>query len=218
MFITGKTKITFFSYLVAALFSLIGYVSPPIFAQTQDTLFEEDSLDFLQEDGFTDDLDLNEIDLESQFDLEEDPTQDSLETPIEEGFGPAPNQEDQYFDEDVLSDGTHEALESALLERQDFFVAERANFVPNILYGVGTGLIIGGWLALLSAKTSRDTLRSIGLGIVLGGVMGSVIGGRSVITPDAPRPQEVPAEDPAPQGKLLPPKTQGLTVSFQWSF
>lgn len=197
MFVTGKTKLQLFVYGTFALFYLVA--SPALFAQ-QDFLFEDDSLDTFEEEVFIDDVDLNELQLESDF---------------EEDFNSNSNrvQEDQYIDEDIISDETQELLQESLVQRRDFLEEEKANFVPNILYGVGTGLIIGGWFAFLTANTSRETLRSIGLGVVLGGLMGSVLGSRSIITPNAPIPNAS-----LPQKQPFRTQNQGMTVSLQWKF
>ena len=190
------------------LLSLTGLPTASLFAQSEDSFFEEDSFDTFQEDdAFTDDIDFNELDFDQQEEFDEEEQADEEGTGFEDG-----EQQDDYVDEDILPDNTQELLNQALRARQAFLQQEKANFAPNILYGVGTGLIIGGWFALLTANTSRDTLRSIGLGIVLGGVMGSIIGGRSVLTPDAPRPQET-----EPQANLFQ-QTRGLTLAYQWKF
>ncbi|MBF0288240.1 MAG: hypothetical protein HQM14_10510 [SAR324 cluster bacterium] len=197
----------------------MGWIGSPIssvIAQTTDPFFEEGSLDSFdgsldsfEEDAFTEDFDLNDVEIPED--------EGSFDGATEEDFGAGKQDEDTYVDEDVLSDDTQQLLESALLQRRNFLSEEKANFAPNVLYGVGTGLMIGGWFALLTATTSRDTLRSIGLGIVLGGVMGAVIGGRSVINPNTPRPPAAVA--PPPQGKLdYPLDKQGVTIALQWNF
>ena len=209
MFITRKIKNTFLIGLGIVILGWVGLPTAQVFAQVDDSFQEDDSFDAFQDEEFTDDLDLNEFDLEEeQTGFEEEQT--GFE---EEG------QTDGYVDEDILPDNTQELLNEAARLRGAFLQQEKVNFVPNILYGVGTGLIIGGWFAILTAKASRDTLRSIGLGIVLGGVMGSVIGGRSVLTPDAPVPQEETLE-PEPTGRidLLPQEGKGLTLAFHWNF
>lgn len=195
MFVTRKTKLQIFVYGILAIFCLA--ISPALFAQ-QDFLFEDDSLNTFEEEVFIDDMDLNELQLESDF---------------EQDFNSNRVQEDQYLDEDIVPDETQELLQESLIQRRDFLAEEKANFVPNILYGVGTGLIIGGWLAFLTANNSRETFRSIGMGVVLGGLMGSVLGSRSIITPNAPIPNAS-----LPQKKPFNTQNQGMTVSLQWKF
>ncbi len=47
--------------------------------------------------------------------------------------------------------------------------------LANITYGIATGVFIGGVIAIIQNGTPRESLRSIGLGIVLGGVLGYYI-------------------------------------------
>ncbi len=219
MFINRKIKLKLFICLGILILGWVGSPVSLVMGQVNDPFLEggagdpfDSSLDAFEEGPFTDDVDLNELEL----DIPED--EGSFDGVSEDDFGIGGEEDDDaYVDEDVLSDDTQQLLESALLQRRNFLAEEKANFAPNVLYGVGTGLMIGGWFALLTATTSRDTLRSIGLGIVLGGVMGAVIGGRSVITPNAPRPEIT--EEPPPQGKLNSPlDTKGVTIALQWSF
>jgi hypothetical protein len=53
----------------------------------------------------------------------------------------------------------------------------------NAAWGSGTGLLIGGWFALINASNNRDTQRSIGLGIVIGAAIGVAVGLKTVINP-----------------------------------
>jgi hypothetical protein len=65
---------------------------------------------------------------------------------------------------------------------------EREQFPLNLGWGAATGLVIGGWFALLNAGSNRATLQSIGTGVVLGGLLGIAIGARTVINPETPAP------------------------------
>jgi hypothetical protein len=64
--------------------------------------------------------------------------------------------------------------------------SERDVWVQNSAWGAGTGLLIGGWFALINAGSNRETQRSIGVGIVAGTILGAVVGIRYVINPNAP--------------------------------
>ncbi len=64
---------------------------------------------------------------------------------------------------------------------------ERQLLPRNVAWGAGTGLLIGGWFALIESGSDRQTQRSIGLGIVLGAILGMTVGLKTVIAPDAPR-------------------------------
>lgn len=80
---------------------------------------------------------------------------------------------------------------------------EREELPINIAWGAGTGLLIGGWFALVGEGDNRDTQRSIGVGIVVGILLGAAVGTRSLFNPDAPRPV----------GALAPPKDPGPTFT-----
>ena len=62
--------------------------------------------------------------------------------------------------------------------------SDREMLPMNAVWGAGTGLLIGGWFALIDAGTNRDTQRSIGLGIVIGSAIGVLVGLKTVINPD----------------------------------
>ncbi len=64
---------------------------------------------------------------------------------------------------------------------------EKATLPLNVAWGAATGLLIGGWFALINEGNDRDTQRSIGMGAVLGGMLGLTVGLKTVIAPDAPR-------------------------------
>jgi hypothetical protein len=69
---------------------------------------------------------------------------------------------------------------------------ERSMFPLNAGWGAATGLMIGGWFALINAGSNRATLQNVGTGIVLGATLGLFVGARTVINPDAP--QAAPAQ------------------------
>ena len=74
----------------------------------------------------------------------------------------------------------------------------------NIAWGAGTGLLLGGWFALIAEGDNRETQRSIGVGIVAGILMGVAVGTRTLFNPDAPRPT-AEATRPAADGPTLIP-------------
>ncbi|OGG97013.1 MAG: hypothetical protein A2527_02850 [Candidatus Lambdaproteobacteria bacterium RIFOXYD2_FULL_50_16] len=53
----------------------------------------------------------------------------------------------------------------------------------NVMYGLGTGLALGGWIALLQGKNGRQNAQYLGTGIVLGGLLGVMVGTKSVYQP-----------------------------------
>ncbi len=60
---------------------------------------------------------------------------------------------------------------------------EKKYLPSNMGWGLGTGLLIGGWFALLDGKSARDNSRYVGLGIVLGSILGVAVGTKSVYKP-----------------------------------
>lgn len=222
MVVPIKIKLKLRSFLIILLCALI--VLMPVVATAQEfDGFSDDPFasDIGEEDEFGEDFeDLNiddlEFDDEGGFSTSESALEESSdEFGSEESLGGG----EEYIDEDVLSDDTQQILESAIASRRDFLAEEKANLFANVAYGVGTGLLIGGWFALLASSTSRDTLRSIGLGIVLGGVMGSIIGGRSVITPSLPVPaSNLPPEAFPEKSVVSTDDPTKIVLSYQWSF
>lgn len=76
--------------------------------------------------------------------------------------------------------------------------SERQTLPLNVAWGAGTGLLIGGWFALIGQGNNRQTQRSIGLGIVSGILLGLAVGTRSLFNPHAPQPAKVGANAPPP--------------------
>jgi hypothetical protein len=50
----------------------------------------------------------------------------------------------------------------------------------NIVYGVGTGAVIGGWLALVQGNTARDNVRYLSVGVIGGVLLGMAVGTKSL--------------------------------------
>jgi hypothetical protein len=67
-------------------------------------------------------------------------------------------------------------------------LGERELLPTNAAWGAGTGLLIGGWFALINQGTSRETQRSLGLGVVLGTLVGLAVGARTLFSPSAAQP------------------------------
>ena len=144
----------------------------------------------------------------------------------EGGFGlPSPVEDftegGQFIDEDAASVGrggvTIRGRETELrLE------GEQRLLPLNVSWGAGTGLLIGGWFALIENGDDRSTQRSIGLGVVLGALLGVTVGLKTLIAPDAPRAallKRTPEPLPPAGGSLaalqpLPPLSFGFALRF----
>ena len=109
----------------------------------------------------------------------------------DEGFG-VPRQEDEFseggrFVEEDRDITTRRGL-TLRSRRSQIQLAEERELLPlNAAWGAGTGLLIGGWFALISNGDNRDTQRSVGVGVVLGTLLGALVGTSTLINPNAPR-------------------------------
>jgi len=56
----------------------------------------------------------------------------------------------------------------------------------NIVYGIGTGALIGGWLALVQGETARDNVRFVSIGIVSGVLLALAVGTKSLYLKKVP--------------------------------
>ena len=50
----------------------------------------------------------------------------------------------------------------------------------NIIYGIGTGAVLGGWLALVQGKNARDNIRFLSVGVISGVLLGMAVGSKSL--------------------------------------
>lgn len=111
-----------------------------------------------------------------------EPSQDEFGAPRERDF----TEGDEYVDESTLPP-SQQGVTPTGRQLQLNLQEDRQTLPLNAGWGAGTGLLIGGWFALINQGDNRTTQRSIGLGIVLGTILGAVVGVRSVINPDTPR-------------------------------
>ena len=147
-------------------------------------------------------------------------TDDFLEPGMtEEGdpFAPMNEEEDLYIDEESFDIGTEKALQDNLFTQRELLQRERQQSIANIGYGAGTGLMIGGWSAFIAQETTtRNQWRTIGTSTVLGGVIGLLLGTRSIWDPAAPRPDMGSAE--ADSQILVKHETSGFKIAYSWNF
>lgn len=139
--------------------------------------------------------------------------------------GVAPSGETELTEGDTYADESQQPSAAAPTQGgrqlQLRLGAERDVLPLNAAWGAGTGLLIGGWLALISAGSNRDTLRSIGMGIVLGGIVGVAVGMKSVIAPTAPPAARADTKTPPDAPTWTPlvalgdgPARIGIRLSF----
>ena len=132
-------------------------------------------------------------------------------------FAPMDEEGDLYIDEDSFDIETEQALQDSLFTQRDLLERERQQSIANIGYGAGTGLMIGGWSAFIAQETTaRNQWRTIGTSTVLGGVIGLLLGTRSIWDPAAPRPDMGSAE--ADSQILVKHETSGFKIAYSWNF
>jgi len=103
------------------------------------------------------------------------------------------NQNEESFGEaggDYIGDGELKSLEAAAarskgpgMDLAAQLEKDKKLLPDNILYGLGTGVMIGGWFAILQGKNARDNTRYLGMGVVVGTLLGMAIGTKSVYQP-----------------------------------
>jgi hypothetical protein len=162
----GKISKTIPILLSAGLLAFVLLSSAPVHAQFFDETLEQDDLFSKDDDQFF------------------EPRGDDLGEPSQEKDFTEGNK----FVDDTLAPGEQGGV-TAKDRRFQLTLKDDRNDLPlNIAWGAGTGLLLGGWYALINEGDNRETQRSIGMGVVLGLIAGTLIGTRSVFAPDAARP------------------------------
>ena len=142
-------------YLFIFSVTLLILMGNSAFAQTGGGYMEDNGSSLWQQDNFIDPSDANA----------------ALDTSSNEYVG---EEEVQAFQEAARSAQGPGINLAAALEKDKQYLPD------NIMYGLGTGLTIGGWFALLQGSSARDNTRYIGLGLVGGALLGIAIGTKSV--------------------------------------
>lgn len=107
---------------------------------------------------------------------------------------------------------------------------DKAMLPDNIMYGIGTGALIGGWFALVEGGTARDNVRFLTIGVLAGVLLGVAIGNKSLLMPQAPGAQlnldgsnnnRFAAKNPSQESGFKPqffltPKTVKLDLQFNF--
>lgn len=132
--------------------------------------------------------------------------------------------EQQAGEGEYITEEEVEALEAAEEELgatfqfdEEAMAREREMLMENLKYGVGTGLLIGGWMALVKnlseGSTARDNARFIGLGIVSGALLGMAIGNKSMYAQRL-RADNLNFEEPPNQYNHQLAKTSEWSLTF----
>ena len=121
-----------------------------------------------------------------------------------------------------IGPGGRAAVEQTARESQLRRGSEAKSLPANLGWGAATGLLIGGWLALLNQGSNRDNLQNIGTGIVVGSLLGIAIGARFTINPESAVPQGASnsPQPPAPSTTtpLVALDSHGMAVGVLFQF
>jgi len=202
---TGKSILPFLS----ALLLFLNVFSDSLWAQgfEEDPFFGEDELGYGESGG---DFQGGDFGITDDF---MDPTMSGEDDP----FAPEVEGDEMYIDEDSFDIDTEQALQDSLFTQRDLLQRERLQGIANIGYGAGTGLMIGGWSAFIAQETTtRNQWRTIGTSTILGGVVGMLLGTRSIWDPSAARPDaaNIKNEDEW----LVKYESSGYQITYSWKF
>ena len=135
----------------------------------------------------------------------------------EDPFAPMGEEDDIYIDEDSFDIDTEDALRDNLLGQRELLQREKQQSVANIGYGAGTGLIIGAWSAFITqTNTTRNQWRTLGTSTIIGGIIGMLLGTRSVWDPAAARPNIGSTDSNADW--VVKHDIHGLKIAYSWKF
>jgi|TARA_Y100000294_G_scaffold154014_1_gene153335 hypothetical protein len=176
-----------------------GFEDDPLFGDDE-IGFEESSGDF-QDDNFGVSGDF----LDPAMEGEGDP------------FAPVDDEDDLYIDEESFGIDTEQAFQDSMFTQRELLQRERLQGIANIGYGAGTGLMIGSWSAFIAQETTtRNQWRTIGTSTVLGGVIGMLLGTRSIWDPAAARPDTGKLK--VEEEWLVKHEVSGFKIAYAWKF
>ena len=107
----------------------------------------------------------------------------------EEGFIDSTGEESEFETEDgqYVSEEEVKLQEEAMRRAQvpglnvaEALEKDKKLLPDNILYGIGTGVVIGGWFALLQGENARQNVQFVSVGIVGGVLLGIMVGTKSL--------------------------------------
>jgi len=96
-------------------------------------------------------------------------------------------EDSQYVGEEEVK-AAEEAARLSGLPSLDLAAAlerDKEMLPDNIMYGIGTGALIGGWFALVQGDNARDNVRYLTIGTLLGALLGIAIGNKSMFMSQA---------------------------------
>ncbi|MCG8337567.1 MAG: hypothetical protein MJE63_23950 [Proteobacteria bacterium] len=122
----------------------------------------------------------------------------------------------QYVGEEEVKEA-REAAERAGLPSVDLAAAlarDQEMLPDNIMYGIGTGALIGGWFALVEGGDSRENVRFLTVGTLAGALLGVAIGNKALFLSQAPT-ADSSMGIASNETNATPDETEKIQPSFQ---
>ena len=188
-----------------ALFLLC--LSPSSLSAQGTNLLEDEGNDLWGEDVFLDEI-------------EQDPNLPDVIQELEQGGN------EYYTEEEIFDFERRYIVQNRRAVNVDRAVTvTRDTLGDNIFYGVGSGVIIGGWLAIFSGGSSRQRFQFFGSGAVLGGLLGFLVGTKAFyivppesIDPSAPDPYGSSSLDEVPRISSAENAPSLFSYRFRYEF
>jgi len=91
-------------------------------------------------------------------------------------------QDQQYIGEDQAKEAEAAARQSGIpaVNIAEALEKDKKLLPDNILYGIGTGVVIGGWFALQLGESARENTRFLSVGVLAGILLGVAVGTKSL--------------------------------------
>jgi len=113
----------------------------------------------------------------------------------------------QYVGEDEIK-AAEEAARRAGAPTVDLAAAldrDKELMPDNIVYGIGTGAVIGGWLALVQGKNARENVSYLSIGILGGALLGMAVGTKSLYIQQGPGISRLESPNVPARKETVPP-------------
>ncbi len=97
-------------------------------------------------------------------------------------------EDNQYVGEEEIKAAKEAAKRSGLpsIDLAAALERDKEMLPDNIMYGIGTGVLIGGWFALVQGGDSRENVRFLTVGTLAGALLGMAIGYKSLFVSQGP--------------------------------
>ncbi len=141
-------------------------------------------------------------------------------------------QEGKYMSEEEIQLAEEEAIKAGVptLDLAAAIDQDKEMMPDNIMYGVGTGAMLGVWLAFSMGEADREQAKYVTVGILSGGLLGVFLGTKSILMPQSTGASNLPRREypsdpgihdgfPAYKSRLASRiKNSPLQLNFQFKF